>query len=151
MHWHWVLSINGRFSIKIAHFGEITAIGNYFFWLENFENIFSSETACSNEQKLITKHLRNVLYTDCSFRPDALTSIAAKGNSFSLIGQFLKILSETACPNKLEIGTNHIYKVLYDDCSFSFYPLTNMAATSNYCFCLVNFYKSSPLKLLAQN
>jgi hypothetical protein len=26
-----------------------------------------------------------------------------------------------------------------------------MAATSNYCFWLVNFYKSSPLKLLAQN
>ena len=62
-----------------------------------------------------------------------------------------KNLLWNCCPNKLEIGTKHIYKVHYDDCSFSFYLLTSMAATGNSCFWLVNFCKSSPLKLLAQN
>ena len=69
-----------------------------------------------------------------------------------LIGKFLKIFfSETASPNKLEIGRKHIYKVLYKDCSFSFDPLKNMVATGNSCFWLVNFYESSPLNLPAQN
>ena len=69
-----------------------------------------------------------------------------------LIRTFLKIFfSETTCPNKLEIGRKHIYKVLYKDCSFSFDPLTNMVATGNSCFWLVNFYESSPLNLPAQN
>jgi hypothetical protein len=46
-----------------------------------------------------------------------------------LIRKFLKIFfSETACPNKLEIGRKHICKFLYNDCSFSFDPLTNMVA-----------------------
>jgi hypothetical protein len=43
----------------------------------------------------------------------------------------------------------HIYQVLCSDCSFSFDPLKNMAATGNSCFWLVNFYKSSPLNLSA--
>jgi hypothetical protein len=69
-----------------------------------------------------------------------------------LIRKFLKIFfSETACPNKLEIGRKHIYKVLYKDCPFSFDPLKNMVATGNSCFWLVNFYESSPLNLPAQN
>ena len=102
--------------------------------------IFSSENPQPNELKLGRGHLWKVLYRDCSFCPDPFTNMAASGNSCFWLADLKKIFSsETAWPNEPKLGRKHLWKVLYKGCSFRPNLLTNMAATGNSFFWLVDF------------
>jgi hypothetical protein len=60
------------------------------------------------------------------------------------------IFSETHQPNELKLSRKQLWKVLSKECTFCYYPLSNMATKGNSCFWLANFFKSPPLKLLGQ-
>jgi hypothetical protein len=58
-----------------------------------------------------------------------------RGDNFLEINQSeTRIACGRAWPNEPKLGSQHLWQVLYEDCSFRSDPLTNMAATGNSCF-----------------
>ena len=65
--------------------------------------------------------------------------------ALGLMSTFLLVGSIYGRPS-INIGRKHLWKALYKHCSFRPDPLTSITTIGNYCFWLVDFWKSSPLK-----
>jgi len=101
--------------------------------------IFFSETACPNKLKRGRKHLWKVLYKIAHFVPIQYQTWPPPAILVSEWSISKKIFYETAWPTEPTLSRKHLWKVLYKDFTFCPDAVTNMAATGNPCFWVVNF------------
>jgi hypothetical protein len=95
--------------------------------------LFCSKTDGTNEPNLGRKHLWKIICTDCAFRLDLLTNVAATGSSCVRLADFWKKYSllKLLKLNELKFGRKHMWKILYKECSFRSSLFKNMAATDD--------------------
>ena len=98
---------------------------NFFFWLDNVKQIFSSETAWPNEAKLGRKHLCKVLYKLSLFRSVWPANMATESNPLKLLGQIKPNLAGSIYRFLLYIPRRVFHLFLFSNRGRALYNWTN--------------------------
>jgi hypothetical protein len=123
---------------------------NFFFWLDNVKQIFSSETAWPNEAKLGRKHLCKVLYKLSLFRSVWPANMATESNPLKLLGQIKPNLAGSIYRFLLYIPRRVFHLFLFSNRGRALYNWTNSShifpdriwlfVYGKMMFCLANQY-----------